>query len=90
MAEARKLFARLNRLALRIMHSASHEQGVARVLIEQFVRLDVQRVRGDIPDDLIDTDDITAIVLRLIRLSVVELDQEDRTAADRRHIDRPA
>src|SRR4029077_20994319 len=47
--------------------------------------LDVQRVRGDIPDRLIDADDLSAALFR--RRRVPQLDQEDGVAVDRAHVD---
>ena len=64
MPEALEGLAGLDRQPVRVAHSAGDDQRVAGVLIEQFVRLDVQRVRGDIPDRLIDADDLAASVAR--------------------------
>src|SRR5262249_20721404 len=61
-AEALEGLARLDRPTVRGTQSARDDQRVARVLFEQFVGLDVQGVRGDIPDGLIDSDDLASRV----------------------------
>src|SRR5262249_21258333 len=61
------------------------DQRVACVLLEEFVRLDVQRGGGNVPDHLIDADDLAAPVPG--RSRVAEFDQENGGAADRRHVD---
>ena len=67
--EVLELLARLDRLAVRVMHAAGDDQRVARVLLEQFVGLDVQGVRGDVPDHLIDADDLAAALLGRSRVA---------------------
>jgi hypothetical protein len=84
-AETRELVAHLDRLPSGVMHTSRHDQRVARVLVEQFVRLDVQRVGGNIPDRLIDADDLAAALFR--RRRVRQPDQEDGVAVDRVHVD---
>ena len=70
--EALELLARLDRQAVRVAQSPRDDQGVARVLLEQFVGLDVQGARGDVPDDLIDADDLatTRVLSELKKLGI--------------------
>src|SRR5262245_20416664 len=84
-AESLERRARLDRLSVRVPYAARDNERVARVLFEKFVRLDVQRIRGDIPDRLIDADNLAAGFGR--RSRVLQLDQENGVAIDRAHID---
>src|SRR5205807_6730942 len=83
--ETRELVARLDRLAVCIVNAPRYDQRVAGVLIEQFVRLHVQRAGGDIPDGLIDANDLAAALARCSR--VLQLDQEDGVAVDGGDVD---
>src|SRR5688500_11422973 len=55
-AETLEVPGGLYRTALCILDATRHDKGVARVLLEELVRLHVQRVGGDVPDDLVDPD----------------------------------
>src|SRR5262249_15770249 len=82
--EALESLARFHRLPVRVAQSLRDDQRVAGVLFEQFVGLDVQRVRGDVPSSLIYADDLASGLVR--RSRVPELDQENGGAVDRAHI----
>jgi len=56
---------RLHRMAAGVMNTVGHDEGVARVLVEQLIRLGVQRGRGHVPDDLIDADDLAAVIVMI-------------------------
>ena len=56
MSEPPERLAGLHGIAGRVSDPAGHDEDVAGVLVEQFVRLDVQRAALNVPDDLIDAD----------------------------------
>ena len=68
----------LNRVSIQVPHPAGHNQRVARVLVEEFVRLYVKRVGGRVPDYLIDADDLVAGVV--VSKRTPQVDQEDSLA----------
>src|SRR4029453_18835201 len=86
--ESFERFAGLDRLAVHSANAARYDQGIARVLFEQFIGFDMQGVRGNVPDRLVDAHYLAAAFLR--RSRVVELDQEDGPAVDRAHVNRAA
>jgi len=73
-----------DRMAVGVLHPGGHDEQVARVLVEQFVRLGVQRVRRRIPDDLVDADHLAPVAAQ----RVAQPHQEDRVAAHTGRIDR--
>ncbi len=79
---------KFDRLPVGVADAARDDQGVAGVLLEQLVRLDVQRVRRHVPDGLIDADDLAAAFFR--RGRVIQFDQEDGAVADRGQVERAA
>ncbi len=86
LTEAAERLRRLHCVAVGVLGAVRHDQGILRVLIQELVRFDVQRIAGRIPHDLIDTDHMVAVLLVIHR--VAEIDQEDILAGDRVDIDR--
>src|SRR4029077_17867343 len=66
--ETRELVTRLDRLAVCILDAPRYDQPVAGVLIEKFVLHTVHGVGGDIPDGLIDADDLASPIARRSRV----------------------
>ena len=94
LAEATKRLTSLYRPSLRVPQSVGHNHPIACVLVEELVRLDVQRVCCRIPDHLIDANNaaaiVTIVVARVIAIAkhTAEADQKDRLASCRRYVDR--
>ena len=94
LAEATKRLTSLHRPALRVPQSVGHNHPIACVLVEELVRLDVQRVCCRIPDHLIDAGNADAIVtivvagVTAIAKHTVKADQKDRLTRCRRYVDR--
>src|SRR5262249_17072731 len=80
--------SRLDRLPGRVPQPVGDDERIPRVLIEQGVRLDVQRVGEGVPDDLIDTDDSSGRVAALIERAA-QADEKDGVAGDALDIDGP-
>ena len=82
--EASERLACLDPITELIAHTARDDQGIACMLIEKLVHLDVRCVRQSVPHDLIDADHPAVIVTLVffaiadafvtIRLSAVEAD----------------
>jgi hypothetical protein len=70
----------LHSLAVGVAHAVGHHQEIARVLVEELVRLGVQGQGSRVPHDLVDPDGIAAVL-------VPDLHQKHGAARHRRHVD---
>src|SRR5262245_3067890 len=88
MREALKRTIGLEGISGRVQDGARNDQQVSGVLIQEGVRADVQRVRGDGPHDLMDADDLAG--RRPAGTCAAKAYQEHGRAADRADVDRTA
>src|SRR6478672_5245278 len=57
MPKPAKPLARSYQISSDITYTSRHEQRIPRVLIQHLIRFGVQRIGGDVPNDLIDADE---------------------------------
>jgi hypothetical protein len=83
--ESPESFSRFDRVTQTISYPAGDDQGIARVLVEELVWLDMQCIGESIPYHLIDADDLSAAVATAERAT--KADEKDRVAGDGLNID---
>jgi len=86
MPEMQELSAGLYGLTLWVMDAVGDDEGIAGVLVEQLVGLDVQRGRERVPDHLVDANDLPAVVVAIE--CIAQTDQEHALTIHRVHINR--